>query len=48
MASNRSIREWVRPAFYLGRNPVTLLGAALTMIGFWLLEPSPSRDRGCT
>jgi len=44
MASNRSIREWVRPAFYLGRNPVTLLGAvlttssALTMIGFWLLE----------
>jgi nitrate/TMAO reductase-like tetraheme cytochrome c subunit len=44
MESHRSIREWVRPAFYLGRNPVTLLGAvlttsaALTMIGFWLLE----------
>jgi hypothetical protein len=44
MESKRSVRGWLRPAVYLGRNPVTLLGAVLTtsagltMIGFWMLE----------
>ncbi len=44
MARTRGIREWLRPAFYLGRNPVTLLGAvlttssALTLVGFWFFE----------
>jgi hypothetical protein len=38
------LRRWLRPAMYLGRNPVTLVGAVLTtgaaftMIGFWALE----------
>jgi nitrate/TMAO reductase-like tetraheme cytochrome c subunit len=37
-------RGWLRPALFLGRNPITLIGAvattgaALTMIGFWGLE----------
>jgi hypothetical protein len=37
-------RSWLRPAFYLGRNWITLLGAvlttsaAITLIGFWLRE----------
>jgi formate-dependent nitrite reductase cytochrome c552 subunit len=37
-------RSWLRPAVYLGRNWITLLGAvlttsaAVTMIGFWLRE----------
>ena len=37
-------QSWLRPAFYLGHNPVTLIGAVLTtsaaatMIGFWLRE----------
>jgi hypothetical protein len=38
------IALWLRPAFYLGQNGITLTGtvlttsAALTMIGFWLFE----------
>jgi hypothetical protein len=38
------IQSWLRPALYLGDNPVTLIGAVLTttaaaiLIGFWLRE----------
>jgi hypothetical protein len=38
------LQSWVRPAFFLGHNWVTLLGAvlttsaAITMVGFWLRE----------
>ena len=37
-------KEWVRPAVYLGQNPITLVGAvlttsaAITMLGFWAFE----------
>jgi nitrate/TMAO reductase-like tetraheme cytochrome c subunit len=37
-------RDWVRPAVYLGQNPISLIGAvlttsaAITMIGFWFYE----------
>jgi nitrate/TMAO reductase-like tetraheme cytochrome c subunit len=37
-------KEWLRPAVYLGRNPITLVGAvlttsgAITMLGFWAFE----------
>src|SRR6185369_12884653 len=37
-------KEWVRPAVFLGRNPITLVGAvlttsaAITMLGFWAFE----------
>ena len=40
----RSLKEWLRPALYLGQNPITLFGAvlttssAITMICFWLFE----------
>jgi hypothetical protein len=38
------IQSWIRPAFYLGHNTLTLIGAVLTttaaalLIGFWLRE----------
>jgi nitrate/TMAO reductase-like tetraheme cytochrome c subunit len=38
------VQSWLRPAIYLGHNPVTLIGAvlttsaAVTLIGFWLRE----------
>jgi nitrate/TMAO reductase-like tetraheme cytochrome c subunit len=37
-------KEWLRPAVFLGRNPITLIGAvlttsaAITMLGFWAFE----------
>jgi hypothetical protein len=37
-------RDWLRPAVYLGQNPISLIGAvlttsaAITMIGFWFYE----------
>jgi nitrate/TMAO reductase-like tetraheme cytochrome c subunit len=37
-------KEWLRPAVFLGRNPITLVGAvlttsaAITMLGFWAFE----------
>jgi nitrate/TMAO reductase-like tetraheme cytochrome c subunit len=46
------VREWLRPAVYLGQNPISLIGAvlttsaAITMIGFWgfeLLHAGPTR-----
>lgn len=42
--SRDQLSSWLRPAVYLGQNPITLAGAVLTtsaaftMIGFWLLE----------
>ena len=45
-------RDWVRPAVYLGQNPISLIGAvlttsaAVTMIGFWgceLVHAGPTR-----
>jgi len=44
MGRFRSLREWVRPVFYLGQNPLSILGAvfttssALTLISFWFFE----------
>jgi hypothetical protein len=46
------VKEWLRPAVYLGQNPISLIGAvlttsaAITMIGFWgfeLLHAGPTR-----
>lgn len=46
------VREWLRPAVYLGQNPISLIGAvlttsaAITMIGFWgfeLVHAGPTR-----
>jgi nitrate/TMAO reductase-like tetraheme cytochrome c subunit len=40
----RSIMSWLRPAFYLGQNPISLLGAVLTtsagvtLVMFWAYE----------
>lgn len=37
-------KEWLRPAVFLGQNPITLIGAvlttsgAITMLGFWAFE----------
>jgi nitrate/TMAO reductase-like tetraheme cytochrome c subunit len=37
-------KEWLRPAVFLGRNPISLVGAvlttsaAITMLGFWAFE----------
>jgi hypothetical protein len=44
MAFRETIALWVRPAFYLGHNPLTLTGAVittsagLTLVGFWFFE----------
>ncbi len=44
MPVRNRIASWLRPAVYLGHNPITLTGAvlttssAITMIGFWLFE----------
>jgi len=38
------VRDWLRPAVYLGQNPISLIGAilttsaAITMLGFWFYE----------
>src|SRR6476661_7463637 len=38
------MKEWLRPAVYLGQNPITMIGAvlttsaAITMLGFWAFE----------
>ncbi len=38
------VRDWLRPAVYLGQNPISLIGAilttsaAITMLGFWVFE----------
>jgi nitrate/TMAO reductase-like tetraheme cytochrome c subunit len=38
------VKEWLRPAVYLGQNPISLIGAvlttsaAITMLGFWGVE----------
>src|SRR6266540_6058773 len=46
------VREWLRPAVYLGQNPISLIGAvltasaAITMLGFWgfeLVHAGPTR-----
>ncbi len=40
----RSMKDWLRPALYLGQNPITLAGAvlttssAITLLGFWAFE----------
>ena len=48
----RSWKEWLRPAVYLGQNPISLIGAilttsaAITMLGFWgyeLVKTGPTR-----
>jgi hypothetical protein len=48
----RSWREWLRPAVYLGQNPLSLIGAilttsgAITMLAFWayeLVKAGPTR-----
>ena len=44
MSFTQAGRRWLRPAFFLGHNGITLVGAALTtgagltMVGFWALE----------
>jgi NapC/NirT cytochrome c family, N-terminal region len=44
MKASERLAGWLRPAFFLGHNPVTLTGAilttssGLTMLGFWALE----------
>lgn len=44
MSLGERIRIWLRPAAYLGSNPITLAGAvittssAITLIGFWFFE----------
>ncbi len=44
MEPRERIAHWLRPAFFLGHNAITLTGAvlttssALTMIGFWVFE----------
>jgi nitrate/TMAO reductase-like tetraheme cytochrome c subunit len=44
MTAGKKLRDWIRPAFYLGRNPVSAVGAvlttssALTLIAFWIFE----------
>ena len=44
MTIGSRIDSWLRPAFYLGHNPITLLGAvlttssALTLLSFWVFE----------
>jgi nitrate/TMAO reductase-like tetraheme cytochrome c subunit len=46
------VKDWLRPAIYLGQNPISLIGAilttsaAITMLGFWafeLLHAGPTR-----
>jgi len=38
------VKDWLRPAVYLGQNPISLIGAilttsaAITMLGFWFYE----------
>jgi nitrate/TMAO reductase-like tetraheme cytochrome c subunit len=38
------VKDWLRPAIYLGQNPISLIGAilttsaAITMLGFWFYE----------
>jgi hypothetical protein len=50
MTNENRIAGWLRPAVYLGHNPITLAGAvltttgAITTIGFWILDamsPAP-------
>jgi hypothetical protein len=44
MTARDRIAGWLRPAFYLGHNPTTLLGAvlttsaAITLLAFWMFE----------
>ena len=44
MSLSDSIRRWVRPAYYLGQNSISLAGAvlttsgALTLIAFWFYD----------
>lgn len=44
MSAHERLASWIRPAAYLGRNPLTMLGAAITtssaftLIGFWLFD----------
>jgi hypothetical protein len=44
MSLNENIRGWLRPIYFLGRNPVSLTGVvlttstALTMIAFWFYD----------
>ncbi len=51
MTLRESIRDWSRPVYFLGQNPISLVGAvlttstALTMIAFWFYDfflPGPS------
>jgi nitrate/TMAO reductase-like tetraheme cytochrome c subunit len=48
----RRVKDWLRPAVYLGQNPISLIGAvlttsaAITMLGFWgyeLVHSGPTR-----
>jgi hypothetical protein len=44
MSARDRLTAWLRPLAYMGRNPVTMVGAvlttsaALTLVGFWALE----------
>src|ERR1019366_7294883 len=44
MSLREGMRDWAQPIYYLGQNPITLLGAvlttstALTMIAFWFYD----------
>jgi hypothetical protein len=44
MSAGERLGPWLRPLFYLGHNPLTLLGAVLTtssgvtLVGFWVRE----------
>ncbi len=44
MRASERLGHWFRPIFFLGHNPLTLLGtvlttsSAFTLVGFWLLE----------
>lgn len=50
MTARDRIARWLRPAFYLGHNPITLLGAILTtsagvtMVAFWAFEVVAGAD----
>ena len=44
MSLGNQLREWARPAYYLGQNTLSLIGAvlttssAITLIGFWIYD----------
>jgi hypothetical protein len=44
MSLGNQVREWARPAYYLGQNTLSLIGAvlttssAITLIGFWVYD----------